>query len=137
MLICCGLNYEKLSLETCKHLTRNANFPTKSAIQALTSQQSKLKSLLKDTNQSGLLNESRCSSVESESKAEKGKVGEQIVLYAGNLDVSCDNHKLKTHLQGMQRRVLELEEVCKKMQTQMTKMKSRPSYSRSLPLLCS
>ncbi|KAM7492316.1 hypothetical protein LguiA_035237 [Lonicera macranthoides] len=137
MLICCGLNYEKLSLETCKHLTRNAKFPTKSAIQAVTSQQSKLKSLLKDTNQSGLLNESRCSSVESESKAEKDEVGEQIVLYAGNLDVSCDNHKLKAHLQGMQRRVLELEEVCKKMQTQMTKMKSRHSYSRSLPLLCS
>jgi len=70
-----------------------------------------------------------------------GNKDQQIVLYAGKLDLSIENEKLKEHLQGMQWRVLELEKVCRKIQNQMAKMlKSRISShnnARSLPRLCS
>ncbi|XP_020538859.1 BTB/POZ domain-containing protein At3g22104 isoform X2 [Jatropha curcas] len=127
MKICCALNYEKLSAEACMHLSHNKKFSSKSAVQALQSQHLKLKSLLSGTNN-------------LESKV--NEVNEQIVLYAGKLEISTDSEKLRAHLQGMQWRVMELEKVCKKMQTQMTKiMKSSrvPSHSnsRSLPRLCS
>ncbi|KAA8524554.1 hypothetical protein F0562_010977 [Nyssa sinensis] len=141
MNICCGLNYEKLSSETCNHLAHNAKFPSKSAAQAIISQQYKLKNLLQDTNQPTPFTDSPCSFVEINSKGKKNEACEQIVLYAGKLDLSSENEKLKAHLQGMQWRVLELEKVCKKMQTQMTKiMKSRlsnHSNAKSLPRLCS
>ncbi|KAF0898341.1 hypothetical protein E2562_007191 [Oryza meyeriana var. granulata] len=47
MRICKGINYEKLSPECCKHLARNAGFPTRAALQALASQHTVLKSLLR------------------------------------------------------------------------------------------
>lgn len=138
MRVCCGLNYEKLSSETCNHLAHNKNFPPNSATLALLSQHSKLESLLQDTNSQTPFLDSPCSSVAADSRDEEG---EQIVLYAGKLNLTNENEKLKAHLQGMQWRVLELEKVCKKMQTQMTKMmKSRlssQSSARSIPRLCS
>ncbi|KAE9457785.1 hypothetical protein C3L33_10327, partial [Rhododendron williamsianum] len=111
--LCCGLNYEKLSPEACDQLAQNPKFPSKWL------------------------------SVDVDTNGKKDEAREQIVPYAGNLDISAENEKLKAHLQGMQRRVVELEKVCKKMQTQMTKiMKSRLSSqssasARSLPKLCS
>ncbi|KAK6918916.1 NPH3 domain [Dillenia turbinata] len=132
MKVCCTLNYDKLSSEVCMHLAQNTKFPSKCAIQALTAQQSKLKSLLHETNQP----DSPSDFKESDCKV-KDEDSEQIVLYAGKLNVLSENEKLRAHLQGMQWRVMELEKVCKKMQTQMTKiMKSRsPSSARSLPRL--
>ncbi|CAK9161374.1 unnamed protein product [Ilex paraguariensis] len=139
--ICCGLNYEKLSLEACNHLAQNPKFPSKSANHALLTQQSKLKSLLQDTNQQKPFKDSPCSFVETENKEKKDEACEQIVLYAGKLDLSTENEKLRAHLQGMQWRVLELEKVCRKMQSQMAKMmKSRLSSrnnARSVSRLCS
>ncbi|XP_052179194.1 BTB/POZ domain-containing protein At3g22104 isoform X2 [Diospyros lotus] len=139
--ICCGLNYEKLSSEACIHLAQNKRFPSKSAVQALISQHSKLKNLLQETNQTNPSIESPCSFPDTDTKDKKDEACDQIVLYAGRLDISAENEKLRAHLQGMQWRVLELEKVCKKMQTQMTKiMKSRLSSqnsARSLPRLCS
>ncbi|XP_016470350.1 BTB/POZ domain-containing protein At3g22104-like isoform X1 [Nicotiana tabacum] len=138
MKICSGLNYEKLSSEACNHLAQNKKFPSKSAGQALITQQVKLKSLLQETNQASPYVDSHCSFAEAENT---GKEDQQIVLYAGKLDLSTENEKLKVHLQGMQCRVLELEKVCRKMQNQMAKMlKSRVSShnnARSLPRLCS
>ncbi|TXG55308.1 hypothetical protein EZV62_020564 [Acer yangbiense] len=140
--ICCALNYEKLSAESCIHLSQNAKFPSKSAFQALISQQFRLKNLLNSTNGSKCCTDSPCSfNTEADNKGKKGESDQQVVLYAGKLDVSADNEKLRAHLQGMQCRVMELEKVCRKMQTQMAKiMKSKASShtnARSLPKLCS
>ncbi|XP_004287910.1 PREDICTED: BTB/POZ domain-containing protein At3g22104 [Fragaria vesca subsp. vesca] len=143
MKLCCLLNYEKLSQEVCIHLSQNAKFPSKSAVQALISQQVKLKSLLQVTSNPKSYGDSPFSVTEVDDKGRKGHdSNEQCVLYAGKLDISADNEKLREHLHGMQWRVMELEKMCKKMQTQMAKFtKSRVlsshSHARSLPKLCS
>ncbi|XP_044465529.1 BTB/POZ domain-containing protein At3g22104 isoform X2 [Mangifera indica] len=141
MNICFSLNYEKLSAEVCLHLSQNAKFPSKTALQALISEQFKLKNLLESTNNTRSCTDSPCSLPKTGSKDKKDEANEQVVLYAGKLDLSADNEKLRAHLQGMQWRVMELEKVCRKMQTQVAKiMKSKvPSHrnARSLPKLCS
>ena len=141
MKICSALSHEKLSSEACIHLSQNTKFPSKSAVQALISQQLRLKSLLHSTNSTN----SRLDSPDRASEAaneDGGSTEEQVVLYAGKLDLPSDNKNLRAHLQGMQWRVIELEKVCRKMQIQMSKiMKSRAqpsqSHTRSLPRLCS
>lgn len=134
--ICLGLNYEKLSPQACLHLSKNTKFPSKSSVQALVSQQSKLKNLLQATTPiSTPYSDSSCGSAQK-----KEKDNEQVVLYASSFDIPPDNEKLKAHLQGMQWRVMELEKICRKMQTQMAKMtksKASNSYGKSLPKLCS
>ncbi|XP_041004742.1 BTB/POZ domain-containing protein At3g22104-like isoform X2 [Juglans microcarpa x Juglans regia] len=140
MKICCALNYEKLSAEACLHLSQNKKFPSRSAVQALISQQYKLKSLLHGTNNSRSLTDSPSTSTEVRSKGKKDEASKQVVMYAGKLDISSESEKLTAHLQGMQWRVIELEKICRKMQTQMAKiLKSRVSshgHTRSLPKLC-
>ncbi|GAB4859488.1 hypothetical protein Ancab_010955 [Ancistrocladus abbreviatus] len=140
--ICCVLNFEKLSSEACLHLAQNTKFPSRSALQALISQQTKLKNLLQDINDPRSCDSSPCSHTHNGIEGKKDETSKQIVLYAGNLDVVAENEKLRAHLQGMQWRVTQLEKACRKMQTQMTKiMRSRSSSSRnntrSLPKLCS
>ncbi|KAL9244415.1 hypothetical protein vseg_018193 [Gypsophila vaccaria] len=136
--ICSALNYEKLSEEACVHLSKNNKFPSRSAVQALLSQQCKLKSLLQDANYPTLCFSSPYSYPEF---GEKELPTDQIVLYAGKMDVTSENEDLRKHLQGMQWRVTELEKACQKMQVQMakiTKSKSSTNTSpRSLPKLCS
>ncbi|OWM78589.1 BTB/POZ domain-containing protein At3g22104 isoform X2 [Punica granatum] len=139
MRLCSALNYDKLSPESHKHLSQNTKFPSKTAIQALRTKQCKLKSLLQASKDPKLPNgESPCALSKGKVKDEEG---DQIVIYAGELDPMADNERLRAHLQGMQWRVMELEKVCWKMQTQMTKiLKAKtPSHSsaRSLPKLCS
>ncbi|XP_062106189.1 BTB/POZ domain-containing protein At3g22104 isoform X1 [Humulus lupulus] len=140
--ICCALKYEKLSAETCIHISQNKKFPSKTVAQALISQQLKLKSLLHSTSNTNSCTGSPCRAIEVGNATKKDKESEeQVVLYAGKLDLPTDNKNLREHLQGMQWRVMELEKVCRKMQSQMAKiMKSRsPSqtHTRSLPRLCS
>ncbi|XP_002515696.3 BTB/POZ domain-containing protein At3g22104 isoform X1 [Ricinus communis] len=141
MKICSSLNHDKLSAEACIHLSQNKRFSSRTAAQALRSQQLKLKSLLQGTSNSRRYGSSPCSFDEIENKGKTNETSEQIVLFAGKLELSTDSEKLRAHLQGMQTRVMELEKVCRKMQTQMTKIvKSRVSSSsnaRSLPKLCS
>uniref|UniRef100_A0A2P2JAQ7 NPH3 domain-containing protein n=2 Tax=Rhizophora mucronata TaxID=61149 RepID=A0A2P2JAQ7_RHIMU len=141
MKICCALNYEKLSTEACIHLSKNKKFPSKSAFQALSSQQNKLKSLLQSTDNAKWYGDSASYFGEIGCEGNKNEPSEQIVLYSGKIDQSTDDNKLRAHLQGMQWRVMELEKVCRKMQTQMTKiMRARASShssARSLPKLCS
>lgn len=139
--ICCALNYEKLSKEAGIHLSQNAKFPSKSSVQALISQQLKLKNLLHGTNNAKLYTSSPCNFIVTKGKAKKDEACEPT-LDSERHDISVDNEKLREHLQGMQCRVMELEKVCKKMQSQMTKiMKSKAathgSSARSLPRLCS
>lgn len=139
--ICCVINYEKLSSEACLHLSQNAKFPSRSAVQALMIQQSKLRNLLLGTPTSTPFTVSPRSSSDVGQRGPKDRTNEQIVLYSGKFDVSSHNDKLKSHLQGMQWRVTELEKLKSHLQTQMAKiMKSRVTgygYSRSLPKLCS
>ncbi|KAH7532991.1 hypothetical protein FEM48_Zijuj04G0082100 [Ziziphus jujuba var. spinosa] len=141
MKLCCALNFKKLSAETCVHLSDNTKFPSKSAVQALISQQLRLKSLLHDTGNSKSNADFPCKAMEVGKKIEKDEADGQVVLYAGKLDHSAENENLRANLQGMQWRVMELEKICRKMQEQMAKiMKSRvPSHNhtRSLPRLCS
>ncbi|KAB2035680.1 hypothetical protein ES319_D04G169900v1 [Gossypium barbadense] len=123
MKICGGLNYKKLSSEACIHLSQNTKFPSTSAVQALISQQWKLKNLLE-----GMHNAKHYTDFTA--KEDRGR--EQVVVY---------NEKLRAQLKGMQWRVMELEKVCKKMQNQMAKiMKAKVlthSDARPLPRLCS
>lgn len=136
--MCRALNYRKLSAKACKHLSENSKFPSKIITQALNSQQFKLKSLIRVSSNTSSIASSPCSCSDN---IKKDEVGEQIVLYAGDLNLSTDNVRLRAQLQGMQSRVMELEKLCRKMQTQMTKvLRSRVSSShksRSLPRLCS
>lgn len=129
--LCCSLDYEKLSTETLRHLTQNANFPSEYAALALVSQQSKLKSLLQYAEQSAA----------TIHKGRKDRGSDQVVLYARKLTASGENEKQRPRLQGVEWRVLEVEKVCMKMQPQMENMRksrmSRHSYGRSLPMLCS
>ncbi|KAL5700229.1 hypothetical protein ACHQM5_025702 [Ranunculus cassubicifolius] len=131
-MICNALNYGKLSMEACKHLAENLNFPTRTAVQLLSSQQCKLKTLLQEDTASDHVTNYNY-------KEEKGN--DPVVFYAKKLDHASDNkERLKENLQGMQCRVMELEKVCHKMQTQMAKIiKSKPGNSRSpsLPRMCS
>ena len=141
MKICCTLNYEKLSAEACLHLYQNKTFPSKSAVQALHSQQAKLKRLLKATDKTECHTDSSAGVSETGSKGKKKETSKQIVLFGRKLDLPNDNDKIRAHLKGMQWRVTELERVCMKMQAPMTKIMnsrvSRHSSSRSLPRLCS
>lgn len=138
MKICCAVNYDKLSLEACVQLAQNPKFPSKSTVQALLSQKLKLQNLIKDNRNQKTFIDSPGNLTEF---VDRKKKEEQIVLYARKLDSPTENENLRAHLQGMQWRVMELENLCKKMQTQMTKMmKSRlssHSSTRSLPRLCS
>lgn len=97
--------------------------------------------MLEDTKDSKPVIESSICSIEAKNKSKKDEGCEEIVILAEKVDISAENEKLKAHLEGMQWRVVELENVCKKMQNQMSKMmKSRISSQtsgRSLPRLCS
>ncbi|KAG5226580.1 BTB/POZ domain-containing protein [Salix suchowensis] len=134
--------YLELSAEACLHLYQNKTFPSKSAVQALLSQQAKLKRLLKATDKTKCYTDSSSGVRETGSKERKKETSQQIVVYARKLDLPTDNNdKIRAHLKGMQWRVTELERVCMKMQAPMTKIMnsrvSRHSSSRSLPRLCS
>ena len=48
----------------------------------------------------------------------------QVVLYASRLELTLENQNLKSLLDSMHWRVMELEKVCSRMKTQMTKMKA-------------
>lgn len=138
MKICNTLNYGKLSDEVCIDLSYNSKFPLKSSVQALSSQQFKLRSLLYGTNNSKLHDDDLHSRpVKVENKVKKDESSELLVLYAEKLD----DGNIKEHLKGMQRRAMELEKACRKMQIQMANItKSRVpnnSNARSLPKLCS
>ncbi|PUZ72388.1 hypothetical protein GQ55_2G390400 [Panicum hallii var. hallii] len=148
MKICRGLSYEKLSPECCKHLARNGGFPTRAAVQALASQHTVLKSLvLRDPAELKPVAPSPHPSTGKRRETcydDDGRGGAendgQVILYAGRLDLTLENQNLRSLLDGMHWRVMELEKVCSRMKTQMTKMKARRAGSRtarSLPRMCS
>ncbi|KAG9442314.1 hypothetical protein H6P81_018168 [Aristolochia fimbriata] len=108
------LNYEKLTLESCKDLAKNPRIPPRVAIQALASQQSKVQPAMSVPHHDG---EER----------------EMLPL--------DEKEEMRMNLERMQSRVIELEKVCRQMKGQMTKMVknkviSSPTNHRSLPRLC-
>jgi hypothetical protein len=147
MKICKGINYEKLSPECCKHLATNAGFPTRAAVQALASQHTVLTGIIRHSGPlkpassppppfTGKYHQHIESYNDIDGDGDDGKG--QVVLYASRLDLSLENQNLKSLLDGMHWRVMELEKVCSRMKTQMTKMKSsRRRAARSLPKMCS
>jgi hypothetical protein len=143
MKICRGLMYEKLSPECCKHLARNAAFPTRAAVQALASQHTVLKSLvLRDSGEMKPVTPPPPFTGNKPCR-DSYETNGQVILYAGRLDLSLENQNLRSLLDGMHWRVMELEKVCSRMKAQMTKMKTtRPRRgttctARSLPRMCS
>ncbi|KAL5196912.1 hypothetical protein ABZP36_000424 [Zizania latifolia] len=143
MKICKGINYEKLSPECCKHLARNTSFPTRAAVQALASQHTVLKSLLRGGSGQHLKPVSPPPATGKHRDDDLGGGG-QVVLYARRLDLSPENQNLRSLVDGMHWRVMELEKVCSRMKTQMSKMKAARraagggrATARSLPRMCS
>nr|XP_043612755.1 BTB/POZ domain-containing protein At3g22104 [Erigeron canadensis] len=140
-----SLNYNKLSSESCNHLTQNDEFPPKYATLALKAQQLKLENLLcgMDLDKQLILPAHKPIEAEPIDKSlEQARLyAEQVVPNGRKHDIVKENEKMKAHLEGMQCRVVELEKVCRKMQTQMTKILksrlSRQTSTKSLPRLCS
>ncbi|XP_015895723.2 BTB/POZ domain-containing protein At3g19850 [Ziziphus jujuba] len=123
--LCRCLNYKKLSLEVCKELAKNPKIPPRVAIQALISQQSKVPKNELDHCRS--LSNASDSQMGSNSGSDKESFAEE-------------NGDVKINLQRMQRRVVELESVCKEMKGQMSKLVRHtvltPTQARALPKLC-
>lgn len=146
MKICKGINYERLSPDCCKHLARNAGFPTRAAVQALASQHAVLKGIIRH---SGPMKPPPPSAPPATGKHQRdghddGGDQQQVVLYASRLELSLENQSLKSLLDGMNWRMMELEKVCSRMKTQMNKMKASRRggvaagcTARSLPRMCS
>lgn len=126
--ICSLFSYEKLSPQTRKHLMRNSKFPP----QLYLLQQSKLERSILQRQISIISNDLPALSQSKDST-------DQSVAAVGQVDFHKDDTALAANLQQVQKRVGELEQICRKMQSQMTKMKNsrRRSSSKSLPMLCS
>ncbi|XP_058097971.1 BTB/POZ domain-containing protein At3g19850 [Magnolia sinica] len=127
--LCRCLNYEKLTLEACKYLAKSPKIPPRIAIQALSSQQSKF----------------QC----KEASNNKETTDTRVVTYVGppplldmDKDTSVDKEEMRLNLLRMQFRVMELENVCREMKGQMSKIVKdnkviiSPGHNRSMPKLC-
>ncbi|MFS8024578.1 putative BTB/POZ domain, NPH3 domain, NPH3/RPT2-like family protein [Helianthus anomalus] len=141
-----SLDYTKLSSESCNHLTQNAKFPSRYAALALKGQQLKLENLFRgmDVQKRFVLPPHELVATETKNDEMREQVviyAEQVVPHEAKEDIVSENEKMKAHLEGMQWRVVELEKVCRKMQTQMSKLlkskSSRQTSAKSLPRLCS
>ncbi|VAH45037.1 hypothetical protein VPH35_028397 [Triticum aestivum] len=145
MKICKGINYEKLSPECCKHLATNSGFPTRAAVQALASQHTVLKGIIRHSGPLKPASPPPPPAAHRESYDDAGGDNNgQVVLYASRLELTLENQNLKSLLDSMHWRVMELEKVCSRMKTQMTKMKASrrgagggAAAARSLPRMCS
>lgn len=148
MGLCKSINYHKLSFEASKLIAQNSRFPSKIAIQVLLLQQAKLRSTLDSYHvKSSDSFHSNSDSGMHFSEEEEVTHSSPVILYSKELDYSSviceENHELKADLQGMQWRLRELEKVCKKLHSQMSrltnvKMKNSSSHTHHrLPKLCS
>ncbi|KAL5553005.1 hypothetical protein UlMin_040406 [Ulmus minor] len=122
--LCRCLNYEKLSFESCKDLAKNPKIPPRIAMQALISQQSKV------------------ATKEFENLSPREAIDHTISHNSGDNYESFSEVKedVKLNLQRMQKRVVELEKVCREMKGQMSKLVRTNIFgtpnSKTLPRLC-
>ncbi|MED6109816.1 hypothetical protein PIB30_037012 [Stylosanthes scabra] len=121
--LCRCLNYTKLSFEASKDLAKNPRIPPRVAMQALISQQSKIATLDYD---------------ETESPRKKNPY--QLVLYKEGKRNSFSKEKkdMTLSMDKMQWKVVELEELCKEMNSKMVTRNALFNHarSRSSPRLC-
>uniref|UniRef100_A0A7N0U0L0 NPH3 domain-containing protein n=1 Tax=Kalanchoe fedtschenkoi TaxID=63787 RepID=A0A7N0U0L0_KALFE len=111
--LCRCLKYEKLSLEVCKYLAKNPKIPPTAAVEALKSQPCSKKTKEEFT-------------VVHVEKPKTAKNNIELVVYKegfGDCDgFSEESEDMRKNIKRMQRRVVELEEVCKEMKSQMWSM---------------
>ncbi|KAL6282158.1 hypothetical protein ACE6H2_013087 [Prunus campanulata] len=135
MSICCALNYDKLSAHSLKHLTQNIKFPPRGAVEAFTTEQSKLRSLLHKAYNLKTL-DSLLIHTDNEIKHEKQDTEHIIPIYTKKLDLPTEAEKLRAHLQTMHWKTLEMGNTCGTMEMQMAAiMKSRLSFRGSIQYL--
>ncbi|XP_042464938.1 BTB/POZ domain-containing protein At3g19850-like [Zingiber officinale] len=122
--LCRCLNYEKLTLESCKDLAKNRRIPPGIAVQALVSQRSKLH-------------------METAAAATTTTTTAETILCSPAVapDDEEEKERLREEMHRMERKVKELEKVCKSLKGQMTKMAkkslSHGNISRGgMPKLC-
>lgn len=120
--LCRCLNYEKLTLESCKDLAKSRRIPPGIAVQALVSQRSKLQMA---TTTAATITTTTTTAPYSPAAAPDDEEKEQ----------------LRQEMQRMERKVKELEKTCTSLKGQMMKMAkkslSHGSISRGgMPKLC-
>ncbi|KAF3787741.1 BTB/POZ domain-containing protein [Nymphaea thermarum] len=125
--LCRALDLGKLSLGACKDLAKNQRFAPRIAIQALSSQQSKVQA-----QEESDFPASPCSVQFSDRSP---------ALRENVMRASSEEEEFKNKMKNMQWRVVELEKACKEMQSQMSRlMKTKidsPMHNQYLPKLCS
>ncbi|GLJ32883.1 hypothetical protein SUGI_0662250 [Cryptomeria japonica] len=141
--LCNTINYQKLSFEASNLIAQNPRLPSRIAVQVLLYQQAKLRSMLdshytKGSVSSHFSDDGRMYIPQEEVVSDT----DHAILYSKQVDytsVICEeNLGLKADLQGMQWRVKELEKICNKLHSQMSKLgklKPKSSHGR-LPRLC-
>eukprot|EP00252_Welwitschia_mirabilis_P012981 TRINITY_DN2868_c0_g1_i4.p1 TRINITY_DN2868_c0_g1~~TRINITY_DN2868_c0_g1_i4.p1 ORF type:complete len:568 (+),score=21.69 TRINITY_DN2868_c0_g1_i4:326-2029(+) len=138
--ICRAINYSKLSFEASKHLSHNPRIPTAVALHVLMLQQSSLRDALNRYHSHPHADAPETPSTSASSSTASGDLN-TVLLCSKDVDVDyhSENSDLKADLEGMHWRVMELEQACRKLQFQFTKvakLKRRGNASR-LPRLCS
>lgn len=139
--LCRCLNYEKLSLECCKDLAKNPKIPPRISVQALASQHSShvpssADVLFVNDHGSNSTSKSRSPPIAPEKPGSFDLDG-----YETFGDESFD---IRQNIQRMQRRVVELEKVCREMKGQMSRMKkgrlmlnaAAVAHGEALPRMC-
>ncbi|KAI4373160.1 hypothetical protein MLD38_011318 [Melastoma candidum] len=143
--LCQCLNYEKLSLEACKELAKNPKVSPPIAIHALMAQHSRIPAPLPDIPPTPRKGHKFFVAKDSPRKAVPRVDVQQFAAYDGIIDTESieeENQDIRTNLEWMQWRVIELEKVCKEMKGQMSRKVRHPASGgpstggRALPRLC-
>ncbi|KAJ8759626.1 hypothetical protein K2173_009273 [Erythroxylum novogranatense] len=126
--LCRCLNYKKLSFEACKDLAKNPRIPPNVAVQALMSLNSS------KTNKEFVQSETTTTPVDTLRMISSNGIDEKSLLK--------ENEDMVISIEKMQKRVKELEKVCREMKGQMSGLVKKkvmtaasPQY-RALPRLC-
>lgn len=161
--ICRCLNFKKLSLEACKELAKNPRIPPRVAVEALAAQSRSTSYRITDSpalDPSHLNHDhAHAQSYYPSNYYDQTMINipikrhSQMVMYRGGrpmmnddidtnfeddedqgmISVAEENDMMRLNLERMQRRVMELEKVCKGMKGQMSRMGKNNGRS---PLIC-
>uniref|UniRef100_A0A803R9M3 NPH3 domain-containing protein n=1 Tax=Cannabis sativa TaxID=3483 RepID=A0A803R9M3_CANSA len=136
--LCKCLKFEKLSLETCKELAKNPKIPPEITIEALIKQQSKI--VLSTNNYNEFGDDHHFPSLTSKIASRNNKGAFYGGCNNNSEKITEEKEFVEQNLQRMQRRVMELEKVCREMKGQMSRMVKHSVFatphSKTLPRLC-